>query len=64
MSKAIKCDRCGKFDDSASGKSCLKSSDINFGDSFKENKFPENVDLCESCTDELVELIRHWCRKI
>lgn len=63
MSQAIKCDKCGKYDDSCSGKSRLRASDVNFGDSFKENIFPVYVDLCESCTRELLNLIRNWCKK-
>lgn len=61
MSKAIKCDRCQKFDDSAYG-SQLNRSDLNFSDAFREQWYPDKIDLCEVCTKELLTFIKGWAR--
>lgn len=63
MSQAIKCDKCGKFDDSIES-SCLTRADINFYDLFAKHYYPDKVDLCEQCTKELLDFIREWCKKI
>jgi len=62
MSKAIKCDRCGKFDDSCSNAS-LKREDFNYADAFDKNRYPDKIDLCENCARELKDFIKAWCKK-
>lgn len=61
MSKAIRCDRCNKLDDSMDV-SCLSRADINFGSAFREQWYPDKVDLCGDCTKELLEFIDGWAR--
>lgn len=57
--RAIKCDRCGKFDN-ASGCSKLRRADINFSDLFGRHCYPDEVDLCVTCTRELLGFIERW----
>jgi len=62
MSKVIKCDRCGKFDDSCNNAS-LKRKDFNYQDAFKKYSYPDKIDLCGNCAEELLNFIKTWCKK-
>lgn len=62
MSKAIQCDRCCKFDDSFNS-SRLNRNDLNFADAFREQWYPDKVDLCAACTKELLTFITGWARE-
>lgn len=63
MSKAIRCDRCGKYDDDISSCSKLKKEDINFG-MFNERWCPDEIDLCGDCTKVLIRFIKDWFKNV
>jgi len=62
MSKLIKCDICGKIDNPIwFGR--IKRRDFNYGDVIKKESYPDSIDLCTECSDELIAVIREMVKK-
>ncbi len=60
MAEAYKCDRCDKygrwFDKDTMSGSIIKNS-------LKKGWYPDKIDLCESCSEELRSMLFNWWNK-
>ena len=60
MSKATRCDKCGKYEDfhtfTIGGNYILSEVP-------RPYYYPDELDLCNDCGDELRGIIRKWWRK-
>lgn len=70
MAKAIQCDRCGKFDrqgtrieSSGSGRGLIKRGEYTMIGEKKLDIVSSEMDLCDSCLDELIVIINEWWKK-
>ena len=58
MSKAIKCERCGRFEETSSPATLSGNRILN--GAVRPYHYPESIDLCDECGKELNETLKDF----